>query len=567
VDPRVDTLPLVTLHLTERCNSRCVACDYWRSGSRDVSADSVAQLIPSLVELGTRTILVSGGEPLLHRQWVEIASLLRQSGLKLWLLTSGLSLAKHAARVAQLFQAVTVSLDGTDRQMYASIRGVDAFDIVCEGIRAAARAGVAPGVRVTVQRANYAALPEFVTLARQLGARQISFLAADLSNSSAFGRSNGFEADVALRPDDLGRFDEVLGALELDYETDFRSGFIDESPRKLRRLLDYYAAVCGLGDYPPVRCNAPQFSAVVGADGSVSPCFFIPGPPSSGVRGNLSAELNAAAMVDLREAIRAGRRPECRTCVCSLWRDAGEATDLIPAAANPLRRAARASATTARATLEAYEAWADTYAAEPHNPLMSAEQKVMVELFPDVRGRRALDLACGTGRYARLMTAAQAAEVVAIDFSPRMLRQVTAGARVLASMTQLPFANDTFDVVISGLALGHAIELDAWMSEVARVLRPGGTLLYSDFHPAASLSGLRRSFRDGANRHHAVPHCCHGLDAQQHAAAAAGLNVQVVRELRAGIEFREDFPGSHEFYRTRFGTPLVLVVRARRQVP
>ena len=75
--------------------------------------------------------------------------------------------------------------------------------------------------------------------------------------------------------------------------------------------------------YPPVRCNAPEFSAVVGADGRLSPCFFIPGPASSVARGNLRAELNSAAMVELREAIRAGRRPECRTCVCSLWRDAG----------------------------------------------------------------------------------------------------------------------------------------------------------------------------------------------------------------------------------------------------
>ena len=96
-------------------------------------------------------------------------------------------------------------------------------------------------------------------------------------------------------------------------------------------------------------------------------------------------------------------------------------------------------------TLEAYELWADTYAAEPHNPLMAAEQRAMVELFPEIRGRRVLDLACGTGRYTRLMAAAQAAEVVAVDISPRMLRQVTAGARVLASMTQLPLVKESFD--------------------------------------------------------------------------------------------------------------------------
>ena len=166
--------------------------------------------------------------------------------------------------------------------MYASVRGLDAFDVVCEGIRAVARAGVAPSVRVTVQRANYAALPEFVTLARQLGARQVSFLAADVSNPECIRQECRLPRPTS--PWDRltsADFDTALRALERDHEADFSSGFIEESPRKLRRLLDYYTAVCGLGDYPPVRCNAPEFSAVVGADGRVSPCFFIPGPAAS----------------------------------------------------------------------------------------------------------------------------------------------------------------------------------------------------------------------------------------------------------------------------------------------
>ncbi|HEX6570383.1 MAG TPA: radical SAM/SPASM domain-containing protein [Steroidobacteraceae bacterium] len=325
MDSPVRELPLVTLHLTDRCNSRCVACDYWRNGERDVSTESVARLLPDLDRLGTGTVMISGGEPLLHRQWAEIATLLRQGGLRLWLVTSGLSLRKHAGRVARLFESVTVSLDGTDPTMYAAIRGVDAFDVVCDGIRAVASAGVAPGVRVTVQRANFAALPEFVVLARTLGARQVSFLAADLGNPHAFGRRAGFQADVGLRPDDLPAFAATLDVLERDHAADFESGFIEESPRKLRRLLAYYTAACGLGDYPSVRCNAPEFSAVVGADGRVSPCFFIAGPePLATAHTSLPAALDGAAMVELRRDIRAGRRPECRTCVCSLWRDADE---------------------------------------------------------------------------------------------------------------------------------------------------------------------------------------------------------------------------------------------------
>src|SRR5579871_2237778 len=84
-------LPLVTLYLTERCNSRCVTCDYWRHGRADLNLAAVERLLPQLLELQTRVALISGGEPLLNPEWEPIARLLRDSGLKLYLLTSGLS--------------------------------------------------------------------------------------------------------------------------------------------------------------------------------------------------------------------------------------------------------------------------------------------------------------------------------------------------------------------------------------------------------------------------------------------------------------------------------------------
>src|SRR6202008_1747671 len=90
------TLPLVTLYLSERCNSRCATCDYWRHGQGDMNLEAVAALLPSLARLRTQVVLVSGGEPLLNPQWPAIAEVLRARGLTLWLLTSGLSLAKHA---------------------------------------------------------------------------------------------------------------------------------------------------------------------------------------------------------------------------------------------------------------------------------------------------------------------------------------------------------------------------------------------------------------------------------------------------------------------------------------
>jgi MoaA/NifB/PqqE/SkfB family radical SAM enzyme len=316
------TLPLVTFYLTERCNSRCITCDYWRHGRKDADVESVARVIPDLRRLGTRVALLSGGEPLLNPQWQSIATTLRDAGIRVWLLTSGLSLAKHAATAAGLFESITVSLDGTTPGTYEAIRGLDAFDKVCEGVRAAVARGAAVNLRVTLQQTNYRELPAFVALAHELGVRQVSFLAVDVGNAHAFARENVSGGGLALEAGDLTQLAQLIDTLEREQPDAFESRFIAESPAKLRRIHQYFAALLGREAFPPVRCNAPDFSAVIGVDTRVAPCFFIPG---TGVdtRAGLNHALDDADLTTLRDTIRAGARPECARCVCSMWREPG----------------------------------------------------------------------------------------------------------------------------------------------------------------------------------------------------------------------------------------------------
>lgn len=215
-------------------------------------------------------------------------------------------------------------------------------------------------------------------------------------------------------------------------------------------------------------------------------------------------------------------------------------------------------------TLGAYDRWAASYPPEAHNPLMRVEQQAMLAHWPDVMDGCALDLACGSGRYAGLLTRTGARQVIAADFSAAMLRQVSVGTPVHANMMRLPFTANAFDVVICGLAVGHAADLYGWMREIARVLKDGGVLLYSDFHPEAARAGLTRSFKDERNRSVVLPHCDYDLSEQREAIESANLTLEVVRELRVGVDCRESFPGSDEFYRQWQGLPLVLIVRARK---
>jgi len=203
---------------------------------------------------------------------------------------------------------------------------------------------------------------------------------------------------------------------------------------------------------------------------------------------------------------------------------------------------------------EAYTHWATTYSPDAHNPLMELEQHALLELLPEVARLRALDVACGSGRYLARLMERGAARAVGLDLSaPMLARAHTLSSEVLqADLCALPLADSSFDVVTFGLAVGHIVNLSAALMELARVLAPHGVLVYSDFHPLGALAGWQRTFRDKSGHEYAVPHHIHLYADHLAACRAAGLLIEDVREPR--IEFESQWQG----------WPAVLVIRARK---
>src|SRR5215216_6366592 len=91
---------------------------------------------------------------------------------------------------------------------------------------------------------------------------------------------------------------------------------------------------------------------------------------------------------------------------------------------------------------EAYRLWAEHYPPYAHNLLMEVEQRAVLDLLPAVRHKRVLDLACGTGRYARILQE-RGASPIAFDFSFEMLsRDAMDAPRVQADMLALPLQDN-----------------------------------------------------------------------------------------------------------------------------
>lgn len=178
----------------------------------------------------------------------------------------------------------------------------------------------------------------------------------------------------------------------------------------------------------------------------------------------------------------------------------------------------------------AYALWAQNYPPEIHNPLMSAEQAAMIQLLPELAGKTVLDLACGTGRYARIANEHGAAQVIGVDNSLDMLRLNHHASLAQSTTEALPLRADSADVILCGLALGHLPQVDSSLVEIARILRAGGIALISDFHPFQFLSGAKRTFKTSDGAAYAVEHYPHLYSDYHKAARAASLTIDAVLE-------------------------------------
>ena len=213
--------------------------------------------------------------------------------------------------------------------------------------------------------------------------------------------------------------------------------------------------------------------------------------------------------------------------------------------------------------LDAYDALADEYARRaPEKPFNAdLERPATRSLLPDPEGLDVLDAGCGPGiTTAELL--ADGASVVAADVSPRMLAHARDRVGTDAALlrldlgTGLPFADDSFDLVHASLSFTYVRDWDALLREVARVLRPGGHLVFSTQHPFADADRLDP---DDYFETEAVVETWEGfgdpvdvkfyrrpLEDVVNPVLAAGFHLERLVEAKPTVAFREKDPETYE---------------------
>jgi MoaA/NifB/PqqE/SkfB family radical SAM enzyme len=320
----ISALPVAILMPHSACNCRCVMCDIWKDNKnlKQLTENDISGLLSSLKKLGTQQVVMSGGEALLNTNFFKLCMLLKSAGLKISLLTTGLSIKNNAGNLLKWVDDMIVSLDG-DEPLHDAIRNVpNAFKKLKEGVQHIK--SINPNYRITsrtvIHRLNFRNWQAIIDAAEGMGIDQLSFLPADVS-SHAFNRQTAWsepkQQEILIDERELPALQETITRLLQTNKAKFDTRYIAESALKIQDIYQYYAAYYGLNPFPYKKCNAPWVSAVIEADGSVRPCFF------HDVIGNIRDRalpeiLNSDSAVSFRKGLDMATNSACVKCVCSL---------------------------------------------------------------------------------------------------------------------------------------------------------------------------------------------------------------------------------------------------------
>jgi radical SAM protein with 4Fe4S-binding SPASM domain len=173
-------IPIVVWNCTSKCNLHCVHC-YSNSDDDDptgiLTTEQAKSFINDLAEFGVPVILFSGGEPLLRKDILELASFAKERGIRTALSTNGTLIAAETADKLKdaSFAEVGISLDGTGaiNDRFRGKKG--AYEAALQGIRNSVSSGLRVSLRMTITAANHGEIPAVFDLLEKEDVQRICF--------------------------------------------------------------------------------------------------------------------------------------------------------------------------------------------------------------------------------------------------------------------------------------------------------------------------------------------------------------------------------------------------------
>ena len=173
------------ISLTERCNLRCFYCMpeegiVLRDKAEFMSSEEVIHLAKVMVDLGVNKIRLTGGEPLIKKDIVNVITQLGQLPVELSLTSNGLLVDRYISEMKQAgIKSINISLDTLNKERFERITRRDSFDKVKQNIDLLLNEGFKTKINVVLMRGeNDDEIVDFIawTKNRELDIRFIEFM-------------------------------------------------------------------------------------------------------------------------------------------------------------------------------------------------------------------------------------------------------------------------------------------------------------------------------------------------------------------------------------------------------
>lgn len=246
------------LHMSNTCNLSCVGCysaDCNRNRAVDPSLDDLCHAVDVLANLGVTRLVISGGEPFLRKDLLDITRYARDRCMaNITVLTNGTHCSDEVlAKLAGSVDVVSVSFDGASKESPSYIRGGQLFEVLVDAVKRIQEAGIHAHMLPTLHARNIQDVPAYVELSQQLGC------------TVGFSLLSGARADLG----DLMLGDSCLAGLAnimIEVANKGDAASIDDAFNPMRALS---VRTC---------CGAGKNSVSVASDGTVYPCHMLHRP-------------------------------------------------------------------------------------------------------------------------------------------------------------------------------------------------------------------------------------------------------------------------------------------------
>lgn len=177
-------LNTIYFYLTEGCNLACRHCwiaPKYQTGDHtypSLDLDLFRSILRQAKAMNVSAVKLTGGEPLIHPQILEIMELIRTEDIRLTMETNGVLCTSEMAKEISLGKNafVSVSIDAADPEIHEWVRGVKgSFDAAVEGVRNLVKYKMRPQIIMTIMRRNKHQMEAIVRLAESLGAGSVKY--------------------------------------------------------------------------------------------------------------------------------------------------------------------------------------------------------------------------------------------------------------------------------------------------------------------------------------------------------------------------------------------------------